>query len=120
MNQFFVYFQSYIKSLTLAMQHELAPYNIDVQLVTPLFLVTKMNEFSSAVMKGGFLIPDVQTYTRWAVFTLGKSYETTGYWVHGLQYAVSRLVPTWVRTLVGLRLTTDMKADYLSSSLKEN
>lgn len=100
------------------MQHELAPHNIDVQLVTPLFLVTKMNEFSSAVMEGGFLIPDVKTYTKWAVFTLGKSCETTGYWVHGLQYAVSRLVPTWVRTLVGLRLTTDMKADYLRSSLK--
>lgn len=44
-----------------------------------------MNNYSSSVMEGGFLVPDVETYTSAAVFTLGKSSETTGYWCHGLQ-----------------------------------
>lgn len=50
-----------------------------------MYVVTKMNQYSSEVMKGGFLIPDVKSFTKSAVFTLGKSNETTGYWSHGLQ-----------------------------------
>ena len=50
-----------------------------------MFVQTKMNSFSASVMEGGFLVPDVETYTSAAVFTLGKSSETTGYWCHGLQ-----------------------------------
>jgi len=30
-------------------------------------------------------MPDVESYTKFAVFTLGKSSQTTGYWSHGLQ-----------------------------------
>lgn len=75
----------YVRCFSQAIERELAEHNITVQCVTPLFLVTKMNQYSDTVMKGGFLIPDVKSFTRSAVFTLGKSAETTGYWTHGLQ-----------------------------------
>lgn len=75
----------YIKSLTLAMAQELSEHNIVVQCLTPMFLVTKMNQYSETLMKGNLLIPQVQTFTRSAVFTLGKTVETTGYWSHGIQ-----------------------------------
>ena len=75
----------YIRSFSLAIERELAEYHIDVQCVTPLFVVTKMNQYSETVMKGNILIPHVQSYTRSLVFTLGKTIETTGYWSHGLQ-----------------------------------
>lgn len=75
----------YVKALSMAMERELASYNITVQCVTPLYLVTKMNQYSDLVMKGGFLIPQVDTFTQSAVFTLGKTNETTGYWTHGIQ-----------------------------------
>lgn len=63
---------------------------MEVQLVTPMFVVTKMNNYSTSVMKGGILVPDVERYTKSAVFTLGKSSETTGYWSHGLQVLIIR------------------------------
>lgn len=73
----------------MAIQHEFAPYGITVQLVTPMYVKTKMNNYSSSVMtSGNILIPDVQSYTKSAVFSLGKTNETTGYWTHGIQVSV--------------------------------
>lgn len=75
-----------MKNFTLAIQQEFSPYGITVQLVTPMFVRTKMNDYSTTVMAGGnILIPDVQSYTKSAVFSLGKTNETTGYWSHGIQ-----------------------------------
>lgn len=62
------------------MSKELEDYNVQAQLVTPLFVQTKMNNYSVTVMKGNILVPDVERYTKSAVFTLGKSSKTTGYW----------------------------------------
>lgn len=70
-----------MKNFTLAIQHEFARYGITVQLVTPLFVRTKMNNYATTVMNGGILFPDVETFTKSAVFSLGKTSETTGYWV---------------------------------------
>lgn len=75
----------YVRHFTLAMRHELQQYGIRVQLLSPMFVRTKMNEFSSTVMAGNVFIPEVQAYTRWAVYSLGKSDVSTGYWAHGLQ-----------------------------------
>lgn len=102
----------YVKSFTLALQHELAPYGLTIQLVTPMYVVTKMNQYSSEVMKGGFLIPDVKSFTKSAVFTLGKSNETTGYWSHGLQYAVFKLVPSSLRASVGHKMNAHFRKMY--------
>lgn len=73
------------KNFCIALSKELEDFNVEVQLVTPMFVQTKMNNYSSSVMEGGLLVPDVETYTSAAVFTLGKSSQTTGYWCHGLQ-----------------------------------
>lgn len=77
--------QIYVKNFTLAIQHEFAPYGISVQLITPLYVRTKMNNYSTTVMKGNIFCPDVETYTKSAVSSLGRTNETTGYWIHGLQ-----------------------------------
>lgn len=77
--------QCYTKSFTLALQTECKPYGIKVQLLSPYFVSTKLNSYSKEIMSGNILIPNVQTYGRSAVFTLGKSYETTGYWSHAVQ-----------------------------------
>lgn len=36
-------------------------------------------------MAGNVFVPDVESYTRWAVLSLGKTNETTGYWSHAVQ-----------------------------------
>lgn len=81
--------KAYVKNFTLALSKELEEHNVKVQLLTPMFVKTKMNNYSTTVMKGNLLIPDVKSYAKWAVFTLGKSSETTGYWSHGLQVSYS-------------------------------
>lgn len=81
----YYYLQAYIKNFTLAIRNEFAPHGITVQLVTPMYVQTKMNAFSEKILKGNILIPDVKSYTKSAVFTLGKTHKTTGYWSHGIQ-----------------------------------
>lgn len=129
--------QRYVKGLTQAMQLELSQYGITVQCVTPLFVVTKMNHYSETVCRGGFLFPDVKTYTRSAVFTLGKTNETTGYWTHALQvlitnfhlsskaktllslqYAVYKIAPEWIRMRISGWLLFQLKQEYLNTQQK--
>lgn len=74
-----------MQSFTLALQYECEAFGIDVQLISPYFVRTKMNAFSTTLMAGNLFVPNVETYGRWAVFTLGKSSETTGYWAHAIQ-----------------------------------
>jgi 17beta-estradiol 17-dehydrogenase / very-long-chain 3-oxoacyl-CoA reductase len=86
-NQFSLLHKVYIKNFTLALEKELRPHGIFVQLVSPLFVRTKMNNFSTTITqaKRNIFIPSVEDYTRFAVFTLGKTKRTTGYWAHGIQ-----------------------------------
>lgn len=81
----FPFIQIYTKSFTLALQTECKPYGIKVQLLSPYFVSTKLNNYSKHIMSGNLFVPDVQTYGRWAAFTLAKTYETTGYWSHAVQ-----------------------------------
>ncbi|CAO1336764.1 unnamed protein product [Diamesa serratosioi] len=106
----------YVKNFTLAIRKELEPFNVQVQLVTPMFVLTKMNEYSTSVMKGNILIPDVESYTRSAVFTLGKSSKTTGYWSHGLQYGLIKLVPESVRTVILMSMNRQFREEYFQQN----
>lgn len=76
------YFQSFANSFTLGLQRECAPHGIKVQLLTPFFVSTNMTKY--AKVKNIF-IPSVDSYCRWAIFTLGKTYATCGYWSHEIQ-----------------------------------
>ncbi|KXJ76031.1 hypothetical protein RP20_CCG010469 [Aedes albopictus] len=71
-----------------------------------------MNNFSTTLMKGGLFIPDAESYAKYAVFTLGKTKQTTGYWTHGIQYCLIRLSPEWVRTLVGGIMNKKFREEY--------
>lgn len=84
--------KKYITYFTQALEQELAEHNVTVQLVKPMFVTTKMNEYSDTVMQGGFLIPNARSYARSAVFTLGKTSETNGFWTHGLQVSEIKII----------------------------
>lgn len=77
--------QIYVKNFTLSIKEEFSPYGIYVQLVTPMYVRTKMNNYSTTVSAGGILVPDVESFTKSAVFSIGRTSETTGYWTHGIQ-----------------------------------
>ncbi|XP_059618408.1 inactive hydroxysteroid dehydrogenase-like protein 1 [Phlebotomus argentipes] len=104
--------KAYVRNFTLAIRNELAPYGITVQLVSPMFVVTKMNQYSERLMTSNIMIPDVKMYTRSMIFTLGKSDQTTGYWSHAVQYAFMKMVPEWVRLMIATRMNSGLSADY--------
>lgn len=75
------------KKFSIALNKELEEYNVQVQLLTPMFVKTKMNNYSTSVMESNknIFVADAESYAKWSVFTLGKSTQTTGYWSHGIQ-----------------------------------
>ncbi|XP_016966329.1 hydroxysteroid dehydrogenase-like protein 1 [Drosophila biarmipes] len=87
-----------------ALEAEVAEHNIDVQLVMPGFVRTNMTAYADHVLPGGVLFPNAYTYARSAVFTLGKTSETNGFWTHAVQYALMKLAPEPVRTVFAHRL----------------
>uniref|UniRef100_A0A1A9WL19 Uncharacterized protein n=1 Tax=Glossina brevipalpis TaxID=37001 RepID=A0A1A9WL19_9MUSC len=108
----------YIRSLSLAIECELYEHNITVQCVIPGFVVTKMNQFSETLLQGNYFTPPAETYARWAVFTLGKTKETTGYWTHAMVYCFIKLFPEWLRMRVGHFATKQFRTEYFISQAK--
>lgn len=104
--------KAYVRNFTLALQHELEPHGITCQLVSPLYVTTKMNQYSSTLMEGGVFIPNAESYAKFAVFTLGKSKRTTGYWSHGIQYCVTQFAPEWLRTVIGGQMNKFFRKEY--------
>lgn len=112
--------KAYVRNFTLAIQEELEGYGITVQLVSPMFLVTKMNAFSDRVMSGGLLIPDVESYTKSALFTLGKSRRTNGWWSHAVQYASMKMVPERIRIKIGGNMNRGFREEYKQKHEKKS
>lgn len=50
-----------------------------------MFVNTKMNAFSQKLQKNNLFVPDPEEYAKYAVMTLGKVDESSGYWAHGIQ-----------------------------------
>ncbi|EDW77323.1 uncharacterized protein Dwil_GK18151, isoform A [Drosophila willistoni] len=105
--------KKYVTFFTKALEMELAEHNVTVQLVMPMFVITKMNAYSNTVMQGGFLIPNAKSYAKWTVFTLGKTSETNGFWTHSLQYLLMKLVPMRLRMLVAHEMSKRLRIEGL-------
>ncbi|KAG5674672.1 hypothetical protein PVAND_004625 [Polypedilum vanderplanki] len=101
----------YVTNFTLALQKELKKYNVEVQLLSPMFVKTKM--LNSDRLNENPFVTNVEKYTRHAVFTLGKSSQTTGYWEHAIQVAFIKIVPQVLRTQCAWITARFMKAEYL-------
>lgn len=110
--------KKYIRYLTNALQLELSDTKLTIQLLSPFFVITKMNNYSKTVMDGGFFFPNVEKYAAFAVSMLGKTPETTGYWKHGIQVAFVGLLPLRLRAIFTRMISTDIKNDYLQRHKK--
>ncbi|EDV99296.1 inactive hydroxysteroid dehydrogenase-like protein 1 [Drosophila grimshawi] len=90
--------KAYTRSFTLALQWEAAPFGIHVQLLSPNFVVTKINNYSKIIMRGGLFIPTAKAYARSAVAQLRDGAdETPGYSWHHLQNAGISIFPWRLR-----------------------
>eukprot|EP00099_Drosophila_melanogaster_P007847 NP_001260523.1 uncharacterized protein Dmel_CG13284, isoform D [Drosophila melanogaster] len=111
--------KKFVTYFSKALELEVAEHNIHVQLVMPNFVVTKMNAYTDRVMQGGLFFPNAYTFARSAVFTLGKTSETNGFWTHGIQYAIMKLAPLPIRTYLGHQLFKRLRIEALEQKQKK-
>ncbi|XP_062137240.1 hydroxysteroid dehydrogenase-like protein 1 [Drosophila sulfurigaster albostrigata] len=103
--------KAYIRSFTLALGHEAARYGIHVQLLSPGFVVTKMENFSTRLMRGSLFVPTADMYARSAVAQLRACVvETSGYVWHQVLCAGLMLLP-WRLRLLNIRIVCKNVSD---------
>ncbi|XP_020809218.1 hydroxysteroid dehydrogenase-like protein 1 [Drosophila serrata] len=105
--------KAFNRSFTLALHAEAKPFGIHVQLLSPNFVVTKINSYSKTIMKGGLFIPTAESFARSAVNQLRDGVdETPGHLWHHVQNAVSTAFPWRIRLFMATKifsLMTDKK-----------
>ncbi|XP_036676010.2 inactive hydroxysteroid dehydrogenase-like protein 1 isoform X1 [Drosophila suzukii] len=102
--------KAYTRSFTLALYHEARPFGIHVQLLSPNFVVTKINSYSRQIMKGGLFIPSASVYAKSAVDQLRDGVdETPGYLWHHVQNALATAFTWRARTYVATRMFNKVK-----------
>lgn len=104
----------YIKSFSEAVRAEYSRFGITVQHLTPLFVNTKMNWFSSRLRVTNVFVPDATTYARNAICTLGKVDCSSGYWGHAIQQFFQLIPPTWLRTRIGQIMNEGFRQEYFA------
>ncbi|XP_071440247.1 inactive hydroxysteroid dehydrogenase-like protein 1 [Hetaerina americana] len=105
----------FLRSFSDALRYEYQGTGITVQHLSPLFVNTKMNDFSHRLRRSTVFVPDAATYAKSAVNTLGLCDHSTGYWLHGIQYWFTVLAPVWVRTCIGGLIVQGFRRDYFKS-----
>ncbi|XP_017014015.2 hydroxysteroid dehydrogenase-like protein 1 [Drosophila takahashii] len=101
------------------LEAEVSEHNIHVQLVKPGFVRTNMNAYAEKVIQEGLFFPNAYTYARSAVFTLGKTNDTNGFWTHAVQYAFMKLAPEPIRTYFTHRLFNRLRLVALEQKQKK-
>ncbi|KAH8276701.1 hypothetical protein KR018_010889 [Drosophila ironensis] len=101
--------KAYTRSFTLALHYEAKQFGILVQLLSPNFVVTKINSYSSRIMKGGLFIPSAEEYARSAVNQLRDGVdETPGYLWHHLQNAFAMAFTWRMRLFVSFKFFSSL------------
>ncbi|KAG9462606.1 hypothetical protein GDO78_013743 [Eleutherodactylus coqui] len=77
--------KAFLEMFTRSLQYEYASQGIFIQSLTPLFVVTKMVDFSESFQKKSLLVPLAKEYAHSAVRTIGVSLRTAAYWSHSIQ-----------------------------------
>lgn len=103
----------YVRNFTFAIREEYSSKGIYIQHLSPLFVSTKMNEFSQKLMDGNLLVPDAATYAKNAISTLGRVQTSTGYWLHGIQYFFIKLAPEWARISIGASINRGFRKEHM-------
>lgn len=106
--------KAYIKSFTAALRFEYKNSGITIQHLAPFFVNTNMNGFIPVVQRRNILIPTTEDYAKFAVMTLGKLEESSGYWTHGIQAFFTKMVPTWLGIQMGAYLNKNFRKNYFN------
>lgn len=105
----------FIDYFTDALRTEYKNSNITIQSLCPYYVRTKINHFSSTLMKANIFVPTPERYAKSALGTLGIIDNTTGYWPHRFQFLIVSLAPRWFRKYIGGLMYKNMMRKYLKS-----
>lgn len=108
----------FIKSFSEALRYEYRKYGITVQHLSPMFVNTKMNDFSKRLRETKIFVPDAETYAKNAVNVLGILDSSSGYWAHGLQTFFTKISPIWIRIRMGAIMNHIFIEDYYRNTIK--
>jgi len=84
----------FVDHFSQSLYHELKPHNIHVQSLTPMYINTKMTDYSSLLSSSAILCPSPERYVKSALLTLGNYPSNTGYFPHTLQAWIIQKLPT--------------------------
>ncbi|KAF4531440.1 hypothetical protein B566_EDAN004210 [Ephemera danica] len=111
----------YIDYLSRTLQLECQGSGVSVQSLMPGYVNTKMVGYSPTLMAGGLMVPSAEKYARHAVATIGYTSCTAGYFVHGVQLWLARLVPVCLCTAVMRNVNRKFRKEYkMSQSAKKS
>jgi len=81
--------QQYLKYLMRGLAYEYRSRGVTFQCLYPVYVATRMTQYSASLSSPSLSIPSATTYARHALATLGWAAETPGYWPHTLQVTVT-------------------------------
>ncbi|XP_071973724.1 inactive hydroxysteroid dehydrogenase-like protein 1 [Engystomops pustulosus] len=105
--------KAFLDSFTKALQFEYASSGIFIQSLTPLFVVTKIVNFSEYFTKKSLLVPSAKEYAHSAVRTIGVSRRTAGHWSHIIQLAIGSWMPETLWMSLFAYIFNKLRAEYL-------
>ncbi|KAL7027384.1 hypothetical protein ACKWTF_005420 [Chironomus riparius] len=104
--------KSYTKTFTIALRKELAEYNVKAHLLIPMFVRTKMTDFTTTPKRGNIFFPNAESYVKATINTLGYYSQTCGYWNHNIQYILLNLIPEFVRVFIAHKVNKVFRQQY--------
>lgn len=92
--------QVFVEWFSKTLEYEYKAQGIDVQTLIPSYISTKMTSWGSVMKNPSIHVPDANAFVRNAIATIGRSWHTTGYWTHGIQYFFYEwFTPSWLYNL---------------------
>jgi len=86
--------QQYLKYFMRGLEYEYRSSGVTFQCLCPVYVATRMTQYSATLSSPCLSIPSAATYARHALATLGWASETSGYWPHTVQVHLSALAGT--------------------------
>ncbi|XP_057652964.1 inactive hydroxysteroid dehydrogenase-like protein 1 [Diorhabda carinulata] len=110
--------KAYVKSFTAGLRYEYRNSGVTIQHLAPFFVNTNMSAFVPMLQRNNFIVPNAENYAKFAVMTLGKLTDTSGFWSHGIQRFIIKMCPTWIAIHGGANLNKIFRRDYINSRKK--
>nr|XP_002130269.1 inactive hydroxysteroid dehydrogenase-like protein 1 [Ciona intestinalis] len=110
--------KAFVDHFSQALHYEVASKNIHVQSLTPMYISTRMTDYSTTINSNKFFTPSVETYVKHALPTLGRFRSNTGYFPHTIQCYFAMLCPRFLVVKFSHRMQLNLQKEAASIQKK--